>query len=489
MRPSSFAPFALLTGFLASCGGGGEAPPGPPSAIASLNTGVLSGTVGAPLSDPIKVQVKDAQGRAVPGVEVTFAVASGSGGVSAQGTVSARAGVSPQVVGVTATTLVDSTDADGEAGVIWTLGTTAGLQSATAQVTGLTAVSFNAGAVAGPPAGSALDPSAGFIGFTSDSLDGALLVDVADQYYNPVSGATVTWSVVVGGGAVAVATSQTNESGVARAAALLGAAPGLNLFTGTVAGLAPDTIDAIGIVPVNDPVGDAFDAGAGLAAHDVVRYGVGVVDSLGLVYFRYNGTVAPTRTSGTQPPNAVWAWVDLDLDQDTTTGAAASWTCGTGLGPVPFGADAFLQLDPLSTILDIIPDHPDGYFAGFRATSFTFDTDRCQFNANGTAFLIAPLYGTRSVTGIFDFTNLDDDGALDFTSLHVNGSSNYLTDIAPDSLPHAFQLLPAPATARGGSGASQRLTARLRDLLPAGILDGRVAGVLRGSPRSAGRRD
>ncbi len=486
MRHSSFAPLALLAGFLGSCGGG-EAPPGPPSAVASLSTGTLSGTVGAPLTDPIRVRVTDAQNRNVPGVEVTFSVPTGSGSLSAIGTVSASAGLAAQTVGVAATTLTDSTDENGEAGAIWTLGTAAGAQSATATVTGVTTVSFNAGAIAGPPAASALDPSAGFIGFVSDSLDGSLAVAVVDQYFNPVADETVTWNVLVGGGAVAVATSQTDASGVARAGAMLGAVPGINLFAGMVAGLPPDTIDAIGIVPVTDPAGDAFSVGAGLAAHDVLRYGLGVVNDYGLVYFRYAGTVAPTRTSGAQPPNAIWSWLDLDLDQDTTTGFPAIRTCN-GFSPLGFGSEAWINLDPLADALSAFSDPPDGSFVGVRWTTFTYAPDPCDDQASGTAFLVTPFYGPKSVTGIFEFASLDDDGTFDVTSLHLNGSVDQVTDIAPDSLAHTFQLLsPSPSSARG-SAASQRLAARLQDMVPAGVLDVRAEGVFRGLPRSVRRQ-
>jgi hypothetical protein len=491
MRLSSFAFVTLSAGILVSCGGG-EAPPGPPATVASLSSGTLSATAGAALSEPITVRVTDADGRNVPGVEVTFAVELGSGSLSAVGTTSANVTFSPQVVGVEAFTLVDSTDANGEAGAIWTLGTKAGAQSATATVTGLTPVSFNATASSGPAAESTLDPSAGLIGFVSDTLDGTLAVAVVDEHSNPVSDETVTWNVVMGGGAVAVATSQTDSSGVARATALLGASPGLNLFTGTVVGLPPDTIDAIGVVPVADPEGDAFSAGTGFAAHDVVRYGMGVVNSVGVIYFRYSGPVAPTRTSGSVSPNAIRAWVELDLDQDTTTGLPATRTCDSTLSPLGtfgFGSDAWIDLDPLSPILDNFTDPPDGSFAGARFTSVTFGTDKCDITSiTGTAFLVTPVYGDRSVTGLFDFTSLDDDGTLDLTSLHLNGATGTLTDFVPDSLPHTFQLLPPSPPGVLNSAASQHLAERLMSKLPPGVFDVREQVVLHGPPGRAPRR-
>lgn len=82
---------------------------------------------GTKLPAPLTVRVADAHGKNLPGITVAWAAASG--------TVSAVSSI---------------TDAGGNASVEWTLGTTAGDQTATATVTGLTAVTFTAKAVAGP---------------------------------------------------------------------------------------------------------------------------------------------------------------------------------------------------------------------------------------------------------------------------------------------------------------------------------------------------
>lgn len=478
MRHASFVPFTLLAGLLASCGGN-QAPPGPPTTITTLNTSALSAMVGTALSEPIKVQVEDADGRGVPGVEVTFIVALFSGRLDSNTTASAQAGFSSQRVSVGATMVADSTDANGEAEANWTLGTTAGTQTVTVEVLGLTSVRFHATALPAPAVTSDPDSSAGFVGFTSDSLDGSLAVLVADEYGNGVPGQTVTWDVILGGGSVLTATSTTDSAGVARAKALLGPAPGLNEFTGTVAGFPPDTIDAVALVPVEDPVGDAFDIGSAFASHDVVRYGMGVVDGLGIVHFRYAEPVAPTRTTGSQPRNAIRAWIDLDVDQDTTTGRPAYRTCEPALasfGTFGFGTDAWIDLDPVSLILPYLPDAPDGSFAGVRFTSITPGSTPCTLTATFDAWLVAPLYGERSITGLFDYANLgDDDGTLDFTSVQVNGAAIEATDLVPDSLPHTFQLLAASQAVAPGS--TQRLAARLLRKIPAGVLDVRAVGV------------
>jgi hypothetical protein len=470
MRHASFAPFLLLVGMLASCGGS-EAPPGPPATIAPLNDGALSGMVGTGLSEPIRIQVQDADGRGVPGVEVTFIVALFSGRLDSAGTASASAA---------ATTVVDSTDANGDAEASWMLGTKSGTQTVIISVEGLTPVLFHASALPGPAVATDPDSSAGFVGFTSDSLDGELAVLVTDEYGNGVPDQTVTWAVMGGGGSVVNATSTTDTTGVARAAALLGPAPGLDRFTGAVAGFPPDTIDAVALVPVDDPVGDEFDIGSAFTSHDVVRYGMGVVDGIGVIHFRYAEPVAPTPTVGSEPANAIRAWIDVDVDQDTTTGRPAFRTCDpalSALGTFAFGSDVWIDLDPLSLILSYIPDAPDGSFAGARFTSITFGSDECTLTATFDAFLIAPLYGERSVTGVFNFANLgDDDGSLDVTSVHVNGKALQPTDLVPDSLPHTFQLL-APSASMVAGVATQRLARRLMRKIPPGMLDVRAVGV------------
>src|SRR5437763_11181436 len=104
-----------------------------PSAVTAASITLVSGDaqpsieVGTKLPLPLTVRVSDAQGKGLPGITVAWSTASG--------TLSASSSV---------------TDASGTAAVEWTLGTTAGSQTATATVTGLKAVSFTTIALAGP---------------------------------------------------------------------------------------------------------------------------------------------------------------------------------------------------------------------------------------------------------------------------------------------------------------------------------------------------
>jgi len=72
---------ALLAAF--ACGDkGGTTPPGPPSALVKSSGDAQSWYFNNPLPTPLSVTAVDADGRAVPGVVVTWSVASGGGGVN-----------------------------------------------------------------------------------------------------------------------------------------------------------------------------------------------------------------------------------------------------------------------------------------------------------------------------------------------------------------------------------------------------------------------
>ena len=94
-------------------------------------TDTIHATVGSTVVTPLTVIVKNKAGSPIDSAVVTFAVTGGGGSVSAA---SVR------------------TDVNGQATTSWTLGPTAGVQTASATATGLTSVSFVAIAAAGAPA-------------------------------------------------------------------------------------------------------------------------------------------------------------------------------------------------------------------------------------------------------------------------------------------------------------------------------------------------
>src|SRR5437868_2197929 len=125
--------------------------------------------VGTKLPLPLTIKVADAQRNAVSGVTVTWATASGS--LSAPSSV---------------------TDANGTATVEWTLGNTAGNQSATASVIGLKSVTFSVIAVAGPLAQIILSRDTVELLGIGDSF--RLTARAADKFGNFLASATTVES-------------------------------------------------------------------------------------------------------------------------------------------------------------------------------------------------------------------------------------------------------------------------------------------------------
>src|SRR5581483_3709303 len=184
-------------------------------------TATVNTTVG---TDP-SVLVTDQYGNPVGGVPVTFAVASGGGSLT----------------GANATT-----DATGVASVgSWTLGTSAGANSLTASVSGLTSVTFDATGVSDVAANVAVSAGDGQTATVHTNVGTAPVALVTDQYGNPVAG--VTFSVASGGGSVTGASATTDASGLATVGSWkLGTAAGSNSLTAAVTGLTSATFHATG---------------------------------------------------------------------------------------------------------------------------------------------------------------------------------------------------------------------------------------------------
>jgi hypothetical protein len=190
--------FLLLAAATLRCDGGTD--PGNATRIEMVSGNGQDATVGTTLPDSLIVRVTDQNGDPVQGVAVAWA-AQGGGSVSAAS--------------------VESGD-DGLAGVLRTLGTTPGDQTATATVTGLdgSPVQFTATAVDGPP------PEPGLVITTqppSAALDGEVFAADAQPVVRllgeggvPVAGVTVTAALGSGSGTLeGGATAVTGPDGVA----------------------------------------------------------------------------------------------------------------------------------------------------------------------------------------------------------------------------------------------------------------------------------
>ena len=176
-------------------------------------------TVGKQLSTPYTVLVTDDAGLPLPGVIVGWSVTSGGGSVSTAST---------------------ATDASGIARTIATLGTTVGAQAVRATASGYSGspIGFTATGVADAPSQLSQSAGDGQDGARTRALAQPLAVLVRDRYDNPVEGATVNWTVTVGGGSVAGPTSMTTAGGIASMTLTLGPSLGVNAVNASVAGVA-----------------------------------------------------------------------------------------------------------------------------------------------------------------------------------------------------------------------------------------------------------
>jgi len=210
---------------------------GTASLIAANSVTTQSDTVGLPVAVPPSVLVRDLSNNPVAGVAVTFTVTGGGG---------SRLPATPVPTNASGIATLTS----------WTLGGTAGTNTVTATVTGLTGspVTFTATGVAG----AATQITANSVTTQSDTvgLPVAVLpsVLVRDAGNNPVAGVSVTFTVAGGGGSRLPATPVvTNASGIATLTSwTLGGTAGTNTLTATVAGLtgSPVTFTATGVAGV-----------------------------------------------------------------------------------------------------------------------------------------------------------------------------------------------------------------------------------------------
>ena len=150
-------------------------------------------TVDHTLPQPIVVQVNDATGHAMTGVSVAFAVAAGSGSVGSSATM---------------------TNASGQAQTTWTLGTSAGSQTANATVSTLPVQSFAATATAGAPASVAKLAGDGQTAGNGQAVAVRPVVIVRDAFNNPTPGVAVTFTTP-GNGSIEGASQTTNAGGIA----------------------------------------------------------------------------------------------------------------------------------------------------------------------------------------------------------------------------------------------------------------------------------
>ncbi len=291
---------------------------GQPTAIAAVSATTQSATAGTAVTAPPSVRVTDAVGTPVAGVSVTFAVTAGSGTVT-------PANVSTNASGIATLTS-------------WTLGATAGANTVTASVTGLTGspVSFNATGTVGSPSTIAANSVV-----TQSATAGSVVasppsVKVTDAGGNAVSGVVVTFTVTAGGGVTSPAspaTVSTNASGIATLTSwTLGATVGANTVTAAVIGLAGSpvafnasgTVGAPATIAANSLITQTTTAGSTVAAPPSVK----VTDAGGNAVSGVNVTFTVISGGGSTSP-ASPAIVATNASGIATL---TSWTVGVVAG-------------------------------------------------------------------------------------------------------------------------------------------------------------
>ena len=176
--------------------------------LAKISGDDQNGFTGEALANPFVVEVRDQFDDPLAGTAVTFAVTAGSGALSA-------------------TTAM--TDANGQAESTLTLGTEPGANTVEISVEGVSeTVVFSAEASPPPPAPTTLSivSDDNQTGLTGETLADPFVVEVLDQYGDPISGVTVTVTVLGDDGVLSTETTMTDANGRAEITLTLATEPG-----------------------------------------------------------------------------------------------------------------------------------------------------------------------------------------------------------------------------------------------------------------------
>ena len=195
-------------------------PPPTPTRLSILSGENQEGLIGEPLTNPFIVQVHDQYDVPLADAMVTFAVTAGGGSLSA-------------------TTAI--TDQDGQAKITLTFGTEPGTHTVQVSAEGIVEiVTFNAEATLPPPTPTRLSILSGENqeGLIGEPLTNPFIVQVRDQYGNPMAGVAVRFVVRTGGGTLSNPTATTDANGQVDSTLHLGTAPGTNTVEVSVEGIA-----------------------------------------------------------------------------------------------------------------------------------------------------------------------------------------------------------------------------------------------------------
>lgn len=289
-RGSSAVAFATVMLAVAGCGGGGNEPNSGPSTIVVVSGANQQGAAGLPLPQPVVVEVRNAAGDGVAGVQVVYAASGGSS-------------VAP------ATRI---TDGAGQASVAWTMPTLAQPARLEIVAVDIDTVYVDAEAVAGTVSQIQIirgDSQAALVG---TALDTAVVAQTLDQFGNAAPGVELAFAVISGGGSVSADTVITDLQGRAQVSWVMGPAKGYD----TLAIRHLQLERRIGAIALPLLVPDSLAAGE---FHTCVLDAAGQVYCFGLNFVGEVGT-GDTTSAFTPAP--------LNAPAFRSIVAGASHTCG-----------------------------------------------------------------------------------------------------------------------------------------------------------------
>jgi hypothetical protein len=208
-------------------------------------------------------------------------------------------------------------------------------------------ITFSATALPGPPHTLYAVGGEGQTAAAGSLLGDSLEVQVDDQFGNPVEDQTITWTAD-SGGAVSLASTQTDAQGRASISWTLGTRAGVQTSHAAIAGVPIISVEFTATaVPgaaaqVQKIFGDGqtAPAGAGLTDSVVIRivdaFGNGIPGrSVSWVVSGGGGSVAPGTSTTNALGETFTRWTLGPTSGSQTISAVVS-----GFGPVPFGATA-----------------------------------------------------------------------------------------------------------------------------------------------------
>jgi len=302
-------------------GGGGGGGVLTPSQIVLVSGNGQSGFVSQTLASAVVVRVIDASGIPVSGVNVTWALAASNNGGLASPSVS-------------------RTDGNGDASLLWTLGSKVGLQQVTASVTGLPNVTLQATAQVGSSGAVVVDNGNGQTGAIGAPLPVYLRVLIVDQSGTPVSSARVNWSVVSGGGTLSKSSGTTNNAGLDSLAWTLGTAAGNQSASASVTGVGSVTFTATagGSIVVDNGNNQSGNVNTTLGTYLRVKVVGPTGAAISGVTVNWSVTAGGGVLSKSQGVTNVAGQDSVQLTLGASAGTNAVQASVTGVGSVSFSA-------------------------------------------------------------------------------------------------------------------------------------------------------